>query len=118
MSDKNICSVHWVDENILEDLREGLEGEEDIYDLSNMFKALSDPTRLNILSLLAKSELCVCDIASILGSSQSSISHHLRTLRNTRLVKFRKEGKQVIYTVDDDHVHELFVQGLNHIQHK
>ncbi len=118
MEDKNICMGHWVDNQTLEDLKHQLEDEDNIYDLSSMFKALSDPTRLNIISLLAKQELCVCDIATILGSSQSSISHHLRTLRNTRLVRFRKEGKQVIYSVDDDHVFELFSQGLNHIKHK
>ena len=89
-----------------------------IIDLSQTFKALGDPTRLRIIDALSKSELCVCDIAEILGMSQSAISHQLRVLRNLRLIKYRKEGKLAIYSLDDDHVLQLFNQGLEHINHK
>ncbi len=108
---------HTVNYDTLVCLRDGLESDEDIYRLSTMFKALSDPTRLNIIYILSKSDLCVHDISNILDMSQSSISHHLRVLRDARLVKFRKDGKMVIYSVDDDHVLELFCQGLDHIKH-
>ena len=103
---------------MIKKLRDSLEDEEEIYLLSNMFKALADPTRLNILYILSKTPLCVHDISNVLEMSQSSTSHHLRVLRNTRLVKFRKEGKSVIYSIDDKHVLTLFNEGLDHIKHR
>jgi len=81
------------------------------------FKALSDPTRVRIISALSHNEMCVYDLATALGMSQSAVSHQLRTLREMRLVKHRKEGRHVYYTLDDDHVHSLFDQGLNHVEH-
>lgn len=92
--------------------------DEKITRLSEIFKALSDPTRLNIIYALSQDSLCVCDIAQVLDMTQSAISHHLRILRNLKLVKFRKEGKMVIYSLDDDHVLELFRQGLDHVNHQ
>lgn len=109
---------HSVDYETLKGLKEGLHDSERMYLLSNMFKALSDPTRLNIIDILSKTPLCVHDIANILDMSQSSISHHLRALRDTRLVKFQRRGKLVIYSVDDDHILNVFRQGLDHIMHK
>ena len=85
--------------------------------IAETFKALSDPTRVRIISALAHSELCVCDIAATLGMSQSAISHQLRTLRALRLVKNRKEGRQVYYSLDDEHIYSLFKQGLDHALH-
>jgi len=85
--------------------------------LAEIFKALGDPTRLKIIYVLSKSPLCVCDIASLLDMTQSAISHHLRLLRNLKLVKFKKEGKMVIYSLDDDHVLRLFKEGLEHVLH-
>lgn len=117
-TDKLVCVTHATDEETLKRLKENLEEEKDIYILSNTFKALSDPTRLKIIYTLAKSQLCVCDIASILGMTQSAISHQLRLLRDMKLVKFRKEGKLVIYSLDDSHVLELLEQGLDHVKHK
>lgn len=92
--------------------------EECVMDLSQIFKALGDPTRLKIIYSLSREELCVCDIADLLEMNQSAISHQLRVLRNLRLVKYRKEGKSAIYSLDDSHVLELFNQGLEHINHK
>ena len=85
--------------------------------LADLFKALSDPTRAGILYLLSRGELCVCDIAEILESSVSNISHHLRILRAAHLVKYRRHGRQAFYSLDDDHVVDLFRAGLEHINH-
>lgn len=83
--------------------------------LSELFKTLGDPTRIRIMDVLAKSEFCVCDLAELLGLSQSATSHQLRVLRNNDLVKYRREGKMVYYSVHDSHVSELYRQGLEHI---
>jgi DNA-binding transcriptional ArsR family regulator len=86
--------------------------------LAETFKALSDPTRVRIVSLLAASELCVCDLAAALGMSQSAVSHQLRTLRDLRLVRWRRDGRQIFYTLDDEHVADLFQRGLAHVAHE
>ena len=91
--------------------------EEDAVKLSEVFKVLGDPTRIKILYVLSKFEMCVCDIADALDMTQSAISHQLRLLRAMRLVKFRKEGKSIFYSLDDDHIVQLFNQGMEHIQH-
>ncbi len=88
-----------------------------VQDLAEMFKILGDPTRIKILHALSRQELCVCDIAETLGMNQSAVSHQLRTLRGARLVKFRKDGKEAWYSLDDDHVISLMCQGLEHISH-
>ncbi len=89
--------------------------EENIDLLANLFKIFGDPTRLKIILSLFNNELCVHDIAKIVNVSQSAVSHQLRNLREANLVKFRKEGKEVIYELDDDHVSQLFNIGLTHI---
>jgi len=81
------------------------------------FKVLGDPTRIRILDALSREELCVCDLALLLGTSSSAISHQLRVLRDARLVKYRKEGKMAFYSLDDNHVLTLFEQGLEHVGH-
>ena len=86
--------------------------------LADLFKTLGDPTRIKILSLLTKTEeMRVYDIADSLTMEQSAISHQLRVLRSARLVKFRRDGKEVLYSIDDDHVMKLLGQGLEHVQH-
>lgn len=85
--------------------------------LAELFKALSDPTRLRIISLLLEHEVCVHSLETTLGMTQSAISHQLRFLRQLNLVRYRKEGRHVYYTLDDDHVRELFAQGLLHVEH-
>ena len=85
--------------------------------LAETFKALSDPTRVRIISALSHAELCVHDIAAALDMTHSAISHQLRTLRELRLVKFRREGRHVYYTLDDEHIQDLFRMGLDHILH-
>lgn len=85
--------------------------------LASFFKALSDPTRVRIISALAASELCVGDLALALGMTQSAISHQLRLLRELRLVRRHKEGRMAYYALDDDHIEDLYHQGLDHVLH-
>ena len=115
---KKDCIAHSIDESTIEEIKDHLHEEKDINSLTKIFKALSDPTRARIIYILSQSPLCVCDISTILDMTQSSISHHLRVLRDTKLVKFKREGKLVIYSLDDDHVLKLFEQGLDHVKHK
>lgn len=111
------CNTVCINEDILANIKREVLSEETIISLSEIFKALGDPTRLKIIHLLTKYNLCVCDIAEALDMSQSAISHQLRVLRGLRLVKFKKEGKRIIYSLDDDHVVQLFKQGMEHISH-
>jgi len=90
-------------------------GEEQLYKLSELFKAFSDTTRIRMLYVLFQSELCVCDIAELLKLSQSAISHQLRILKQAGLVRSRREGKTVYYSLADDHVRTIIGQGLEHI---
>ncbi|MCC7355086.1 MAG: winged helix-turn-helix transcriptional regulator [Anaerolineae bacterium] len=85
--------------------------------MAETFQALSDPTRVRIISTLAQQELCVCDLAAVLGMSQSAISHQLRLLRVMGLVRHRKEGRMVYYVLDDEHIQHLFQEGLEHARH-
>ena len=89
-----------------------------ITDLSDFFKILGDTTRAIILSAIDQNEMCVCDIANVLGMSKSSISHQLGTLRRSGIVKCRKQGKEVFYMLDDDHVQKVFEIGMEHIEHR
>lgn len=89
--------------------------DETLYRLADLFKIFGDPTRIRILSALGRHELCVCDIAQLLGMTQSAISHQLRVLKQMELVKFRKEGKTVFYSLADSHVSTILEQGLDHV---
>lgn len=86
--------------------------------LARIFKALGDPTRVRIISALMEHELCVHELAAALEMTHSAVSHQLATLREIRLVKFRKEGRHIFYTLDDEHIYTLFSQGLDHIAHE
>ena len=102
-------------ERALDDATESLPEEELLYDLADLFKVFSDTTRIKILYALMGTELCVADIAAIVGATQSAVSHQLRTLKQAHLVKFKREGKNVRYSLSDDHVHTMLAQGMNHI---
>lgn len=116
--DKNeVCEIEEVHEDILKKVSSVLLPFDTILRLAEIFKVLGEPTRMRIIDALSHSELCVCDLADLLGMSSSAISHHLRVLRNTRLVKYRKDGKSVIYSLDDEHIVQLFQQGLEHVEH-
>ena len=95
--------------------RPDMPNEEMLYDLADLFKVFSDTTRIKILYALMESELCVADIAETVGASQSAVSHQLRILKQARLVKFQRDGKSVIYSLSDDHVHTMLAQGMSHI---
>ncbi len=86
--------------------------------LAETFRVLGDPTRVRLLDALSRAELCVCDLASLLGSSESAVSHQLRLLRNLRLVRPRREGRMMFYSLDDQHIVKLFAQGLEHVQER
>lgn len=116
--EKEICGGHATEENILDEIKYDLNEENDIETLAYTFKAMGDPTRLKIIYVLSKSPLCVCDIASVLDMTQSAISHQLRILRDLKLVKSKRKGKLVIYSLDDEHVLGIFEQGLVHAKHK
>lgn len=89
--------------------------EELLYDLADLFKVFSDTTRIKILYALMGRELCVADIAEETGSTQSAVSHQLRTLKQARLVRFQRDGRNVLYSLADDHVHTMLSQGMSHI---
>ena len=114
---KNRCGGVDLDEVRVRDIQEHMVDGDTAARLAQTFKALSDPTRVRILSALMECELCVHELAAALGMTHSAISHQLATLREMRLVKFRKEGRHVFYALDDEHIHGLFSQGLDHIAH-
>jgi ArsR family transcriptional regulator len=89
--------------------------EETLYDLAELYKVFGDSTRMKILYVLFASEMCVCDIAALLGMTVSAISHQLRVLKNARLVRYRRDGKSVFYMLADDHVRSMIEQGMEHI---
>lgn len=101
----------------VEELKSNMPGEEVLYDIADFFKIFGDSTRLKILFSLIEGEVCVGDLSEVLGTSQSAVSHQLRILRQNDVVKFRKEGKIVYYSLDDDHVKNVLLQGTEHLQH-
>lgn len=109
-----VCETEFVDFNRIKTVRNRMPDAATLEGLSEIFKVLGDPTRLRIVSALALRELCVCDIANLLGTSISAVSHQLRILRNLKLVKHRKKGKMVYYSLDDDCVTTLLREGLKH----
>ena len=110
------CEIQFVDECKVENARQAMKSAETIRLLAETFKVLGDPTRIRIAYALSKEELCVCDIANLLGVSQSAVSHSLRTLRQMKLVKFRREGKIAYYTLDDEHIANLLEEGFRHVE--
>ena len=106
------CETH---DNIVERAREGMPEDEILYDLAELYKVFGDSTRIKILYALFEEELCVCDIASLLGMSASAISHQLRVLKQACLVRYRRDGKTIFYSLADDHVRSIIGQGMEHI---
>jgi len=109
------CSSNVIHEDVIERVKESIPEEEVLYDLAELFKVFGDSTRIKILCALFEAEMCVCDIANLLNITQSAISHQLRVLKSNRLVKYRREGKVVYYSLDDDHIKNIFDAGINHI---
>ncbi len=112
------CSCNVIHQDIVDMVKDRIPEEETLVNLAELFKVFGDPTRIKILHVLYESEMCVCDIATLLGMNQSAISHQLRVLKQARLVKNRRDGKVVYYSLDDSHIMNIFDQGLNHINEK
>ncbi len=111
----DVCQTNIIHEDKVKKIKQEMLKDQTILHLAETFGALSEPTRVKILHALLHSELCVCDISAILDMTISAVSHQLRVLRNMRLVKFRKEGKMVYYTLDDDHIGQLFKIASEHV---
>ena len=109
------CEYMHVHEAIGNQVNQNMPDEEVLYDLAELFKIFGDSTRIKILYVLFESEMCVCDIAQLLGMTQSAISHQLRSLKQSRLVKARREGKTVFYSLADGHVRTILDQGMEHV---
>ena len=113
---KDICLLNYVDQDRVARSRARMHDERTIAELAEIFKILGEPTRVRILQALSEEELCVCDIAAVVETTSSAISHQLRILRAARLVKSRKDGKMVYYSLDDEHVRNLFEEGIRHLE--
>mgnify|MGYP000181777794 CR=1 FL=1 len=109
------CEFMFVHQEIVERVNAAMPAEETLFDLAELFKIFGDSTRIKILYVLFESEMCVCDIAQLLGMSQSAISHQLRILKQMKLVKNRREGKTVFYSLADGHIQTIISQGMEHI---
>ncbi|MDR1285104.1 MAG: metalloregulator ArsR/SmtB family transcription factor [Campylobacteraceae bacterium] len=112
------CDCNVIHEETVKKVKELLPKEETLFDLAELFKVFGDSTRVKILYALFQSEMCVCDIAALFGMTKSSISHQLRVLKQAKLVKFRKDGKIVYYSLDDEHVKNIFDQAFVHVGEK
>jgi DNA-binding transcriptional ArsR family regulator len=110
------CEVFHADADAMNALRHELIPAAQVSTLAETFRALGDPTRVRVLDALSRAELCVCDLATLLGLSESATSHQLRLLRSLRLVRTRRAGRMVFYALDDDHITRLFAQGLEHVE--
>lgn len=109
------CGCLFVHEDAVDEVLGGMPDDETLYDLAELFKVFGDSTRIKILYALFEAELCVCDISKLLGLTQSAVSHQLRVLKGSRLVKFRRDGKTVFYSLADDHVRKIIAQGMEHV---
>ena len=107
------CEVH---EILVKIVNETMPDEEELYDLADLFKVFADSTRIRILFVLFESEVCVCDLAKVLNMTQSAVSHQLRILKQNKLVKNRREGKSIFYSLADGHVSTIIAQGRDHIE--
>ena len=110
-----VCDGFEVHEDLLKIVNETLPEETELYDLAELFKVFGDSTRIRILYVLSQSEMCVCDIAQMLRMTQSAISHQLAVLKKSKLVKYRREGKTVFYSLSDGHVRTIIDQGMEHV---
>ncbi len=112
---KDICQEQCFHPEVVESVRRNMLGSVPADELAQLFKVLGDNTRIRILDALYRSELCVCDLTALLGMNQSAVSHQLRVLRDSRIVKSRKHGKNVLYSLDDEHISGLVRMGSEHV---
>ena len=118
MAEKEVecCDAVEVHENLLKIVNETMPEETELYDLAELFKVFGDSTRIRILFVLFEAEVCVCDLAQVLQMTQSAISHQLKILKQNKLVKSRREGKSIFYSLADDHVRTIIAQGCDHLE--
>ncbi len=119
MIDKNgteLCDVRVLHNDVVSKVREKMPDEDELFDLAELFKVFGDSTRIKILYVLFESEMCVCDIAEVLGASQSAVSHQLRIIKGERLIKARRVGKTVLYSLADDHVATIIGMAKEHLE--
>ena len=109
------CEFLYVHEEIVQQVNQVMPQEETLFDLTELFKVFGDSTRIKILYVLFEAEMCVCDIAQLLGMTKSAISHQLQVLKKSKLVKYRRDGKTVFYSLADDHVRSILDQGMEHV---
>ena len=109
------CDFLFVHQEIVDRVNREMPAEETLFDLAELFKIFGDSTRIKILYVLFESEMCVCDIAQLLGMTQSAISHQLQVLKKSKLVKYHREGKTVFYSLADSHVRAILGQGMEHV---
>lgn len=114
--EENLCEITVIHEEVVENTKKTIPEDDLIYDLAEFFKVFADSTRMKIIYALMENELCVCDISNIVGTTQSAISHQLRILKQSKLVKYRKEGKIVYYSLDDEHISQIVKKGREHIE--
>ncbi len=112
---EDVCSCDAIHENEVEKVRLLMPDEEVLFAAAELFKVFGDSTRTRILSALFVSELCVCDLANLLGMTKSAVSHQLRILRQTKIVKARRSGKEVFYSLDDGHIEKIYAMAISHL---
>lgn len=113
--DIQVCETSCVHKDIVKDVKKCMPNEGSLYDVAELFKVFGDSTRTKILAALFEHELCVCDICKVVNMTKSAVSHQLRVLRDANLVKFRKNGKEVFYSLADDHVVMIYKMALEHV---
>ena len=114
--DGDMCDCSHVHSDVVEYVESALPDEEVLYEIAELFKVFGDSTRTRIISALFEKELCVCDIADLLRMTKSAVSHQLRTLRQTKIVKSRRSGKEVYYSLDDEHIKKIYQMALEHLK--
>lgn len=115
---EGVCEIKSVDCEKVVRIKETMLPYEEFQVLAEIYKAIGDESRIKILYALSREELCVCELTDLMDISQSAVSHQLRLLRNLRIVKYRKSGKQVYYSLDDEHIMNILSQGIAHVQHQ
>lgn len=110
------CDLHLIHEDAVHAALKGRAGDDEVTYLADLFQVLANPTRLRIVEALVGRDLCVCDLAAVVRASQSAVSHHLRQLRQLRIVSYRRDGRMAYYRLDDDHIAHLFETGLEHVR--
>lgn len=113
-----LCDCDAIHEDVVNAVKAKMESEGNLYDLADFFKVLGDSTRIKILSALDQSEMCVCDLAVLLNMTKSAISHQLRSLKLANLVKYKRDGRMLYYSLSDDHIRDIVEKGMEHIKEK